>query len=333
MADSTITLACRNYDRTQAIIRGQLKLEELQLQVQEFSRVPDMFARMFRGEFDASEMSLAELVYYTSRDKNDFIGIPVFPLRTFRHRFIFCNSSSGIRKPEDLEGKTIAFPRWVQTACVWIRGILAEEYKISFRKTAGYVAGLHNWEDDERKEIKMRDGSVIRFLERRGESTDETVDRALREGEVDALGTAVYPNSFQKGDERVKRLFENYREIEAAYFRKTGIFPIMHVLAVRKSTVARYPDLPRQLFDLLSRAKKMGQNWIRGEGTLSMAWRDAYVEQERQFFDEDPWSYGLQKNIHVIDKFLFYCYEQGVSERKMRPEELFVSSTWDLNDE
>jgi len=333
MQSYRVTLACRNYDRTSAIIHGLVKAEGIDLQVFEIDSAPHMFTRMFRGEFDVSEFTLAELVYYTSIGKSSFIGIPVFPLRRFRHGFIFCNISSDIKGPESLQGKRIGFLKWVQTAAIWIRGLLVDEYDISPQNTSWYVASMHHWDDGDGDErVRPRDGSVINWLEGRGKDVDKIVEEALIDGKVDAFGTPQCPMSFIKGDKRVKRLFENYKEAEVSYYKKTRIFPIMHVLVTRKSLVEEHPDLPKKLFDLFLQSKRLGEERIRTDTRSSLIWTNQYIAEEQELFQGDPWAYGLEKNHHVISKFLSYCYEQGVSDRKMSPKELFAPSTWDLTE-
>ncbi len=334
MANYKLTLVCANYDRTSAIIHGLIKPSGFDLNVIEMNDVVRMFSGMFRGEYDASEMSLAELVYYTSKGKNDFVGIPVFPSRVFRHGFMFSNALSKISSPQDLEGKKIGFPRLVQTASVWQRGILVDEFNASPQHTSWHVASLQHWHDDLVKDgIKPRDGSVIHLLEKRGQGDNDCADLALLNGEIDVLGTTRPPSYFIEGDRRVKRLFENYMEVEVSYFRKTKIFPIMHVLVVRRSVAEKYPELPEKLFDLFSKAKKWAYDWMRITPSLSLAWTNRYIEEEEQVFKGDPWAYGLEKNAHVIDKFLSYCYDLGICGRKMEPKELFVPSTWTLSEE
>jgi len=334
MRDYKITLACRNYDRTQAILRGLVKAEGIKLEVLEMSSVPGMFSGFFRGEYDVSEFSLAELVYYASRGNDEFVGIPVFPSRLFRHGFIFCNASSDIRAPQSLQGKSIGFPRLVQTASMWIRGILIGEYEISPKDIHWYAASLHHWDSgDNRNEIQPRDGSVIHWLERKGRDENESAELALREGRIDVLGTTQFPKAFSRGDKEVKRLFPNYQDVEASYFKKTTIFPIMHVLAARRAVVDRHPDLPGRLFELFSRAKRWGREWIRMDPSLALVWKNRYLDDEEEIFQGDPWAYGLEKNAHVISQFLSYCYDLGVSKRELTPKDLFAPSTWDLAEE
>lgn len=331
MGNYNITLACRNYDRTQAILRGLVKVEGIKLKVLEMSSVPEMFSGFFRGEYDVSEFSLAELVYHISRGNDEFVGIPVFPSRVFRHGFVFCAVSSDIQGPEFLQGKRIGFPRLVQTASIWIRGILIGEYKNPPKAMHWYAASLHHWDGgDDRGDIQPRDGSIIHWLERKGRGENEVAELALSEGRIDVLGTTQFPKVFSRGDKEIKRLFPNYQDVEAAYFKKTRILPIMHVLAARKAVVDRHPDLPEKIFELFSKAKRWGREWIRMDPSLSLVWKNHYLDEEDKIFGGDPWAYGLKENAHAISQFLSYCYDLGVSKRELNSQDLFAPSTWDL---
>lgn len=332
--DDTITLACRNYDGTSAILRGILKPAGIHLRVFEENDVPKLFTRMFNGEFDVSEMSLAELVYYNSRGMGDFVGIPVFPFRMFRHGFIVCNNAIGINAPEDLDGKRIGFIRWVQTAAIWMRGMLAEEYGVSPKNTQWYIASMQHWDDTHMKDkVNPKDGSLIRWVEKRSSSPAKNAWAALKEGKIDAVGLTEAQISFIRGESGVRRLFENYREIEAAYFRRTRIFPIMHVIVARRSITEKHPDLVATIFELFSRSKKLGRDWLDAVPSMGLAWKHHYLDEEKAVFQEDPWAFGLQRNHHVLEKFLSYCDQQGITERKMEAKELFHPSTWELKEE
>ena len=159
------------------------------------------------------------------------------------------------------------------------------------------------------------------------------LDSALGEGKIDALGTTGLPNSFIKGHKSIKRLFENYRDEEMSYFKKTRIFPIMHILVARKSVVEQHPDLPRKLFQLFVESKRLALNKLKKDVSLSIVWKNPYLDEEEKVFQGDPWAYGLNRNSHIIDKFLTYCYNQGVSARKMSPRDLFIPDTCDLTEE
>jgi 4,5-dihydroxyphthalate decarboxylase len=327
----TIRLASRTYDGTLPILRGQMQVPGFNLHIEEMTDVATMFAGMFKGHYDVGEMSLGELIYYTSRATADFIGIPVFPSRMFRHGFIFCRRFSGIDKPSDLSGKNVGFLRWVQTAAIWMRGMLIDEYSVSATATKWYIASLHHWDDaDPGATVEPRDGSVIHRIESMGKNASERACQALFDGEVDALGVTESQLPALLGNDQVGRLFANPREVEASYFRATRILPIMHVVALRKNLVDQHPELPGKLFRLYSDAKHWAQDWRRAIPSLVEAWPNHYLSEEREIFGVDPWAYGLEANRHVLDKFLSYCYSQGVSAKKIAPEELFDPTTLKL---
>lgn len=327
--DRKITLACRSYDIASPILQGLVKLPGFDLRARGVDDAVEIFRGMFGGEYDVSEMSLAELVYYTSRGRCDFVGIPVFPSRMFRHRFIFCHAASKIRSPRDLNGRRIGCLRWVQTAHVWVRGMLAESYGVRPAETGWYVCGLHHWDGEESEEIEPRDGSVVRMLPRNDMGEYEAICRALTAGSLDAL--IVTENSlyerFLGGSGNVKRLFENYRDAELAYFKETGLFPIMHVVVTRKSLIEEFPELAPNLFRLFSEAKRFARRRLHSVPRMTLAWESFYLEEEAGIFQGDPWAYGFAKNRATIEKFLSYCYEQGVSARRLEAEELFAPST------
>jgi 4,5-dihydroxyphthalate decarboxylase len=328
-----IRLACRNYDGTNAILRGLVTVPGLKLQTIENNDVPAMFAGMFKGEYDVSEMSLAELIYYISRKRADFIAIPVFPSRIFRHGFIFCRKSAGIKKPADLSGKRIGFLRWVQTASIWMRGLLIDEYGVSAKDSAWYVTSMHHWDDaDSDGVVTPRDGSVIQWIPGEEKDTSERACRALFGGRLDALGITESQLALMKANSAVRSLFEKSREVEADYFRRTKILPIMHVVALRNDVVDEHPELPLQLFRLFSEAKFWARRWRCSVPSLVEAWPQHHLEEEQEIFHMDPWAYGLEPNRHVLKKFLEYCRSYGVSDREIAPEELFHPTTLELRE-
>jgi 4,5-dihydroxyphthalate decarboxylase len=330
-ATTTIRLASRTYDGTLPILRGQIQVPGFDLHITETSDVAGMFAGMFKGHYDVGEMSLGELIYYTSRTKAEFIGIPVFPSRMFRHGFIFRRRSSGVEIPADLSGKRVGFLRWVQTAAIWMRGMLVDEYSVSASTTKWCIASMHHWDDaDPGATVEPRDGSVIHRIESTGKTASERACRALFDGEVDALGVTESQLPMLLANNAVCRLFTHPRQVEASYFQNTRILPIMHVVALRKDLPDQYPELPEKLFRLYSDAKRWAQQWRRAIPSLVEAWPNHYLSEEQKLFQTDPWAYGLEANRHVLDKFLAYCYAQGVSARKIAPDELFCPSTLKL---
>jgi 4,5-dihydroxyphthalate decarboxylase len=328
-----LRLASRAYDGTLPILRGQMTIPGFAFDITETEDVPGMFAGMYKGQYDVSEMSLGELISYTSRSKADFAAIPVFPSRMFRHGFIFCRNDSGINRPADLSGRKIGFLRWVQTAAIWMRGMLVDQYGVSATNSQWHVASMHHWDDhDPGATVVPRDGSAIRMIENRGKNTSERACLALFDGQVDALGVTESQLPTLLANPNVKRLFDNPRGVEASYFRGSKILPIMHVLAVQKSLIDRHPDLPAQLFRLYVDAKRWAQRWRRGIPSLVEAWPNQYLSDEQELFNCDPWAYGLEANRHVLEKFFAYCHAQGISGRTIAIEEIFHPSTLDLSE-
>ncbi len=327
-APTKIKLASRAYDGVLPILSGRMTIPGFDFEVVETEDVPGMFSAMFQGKFDISEMSLGELIYYSSRGKADFIGIPVFPSRMFRHGFIFVRKDSGVERPDQLSGKKLGFLRWVQTAAIWMRGMLVEEYGVSAKDSQWYVAAMHHWDEhDPGAAVEPRDGSVVRMVQSGGKSTSERACRALLDGEIDALGVTESQLALLQSDPSVKRLFENCREVEAEYFRRTKILPIMHVLTLQKRLAERHPELPEKLFRLYSQAKKWAQRWRRTIPSLVEAWPGDYLASEERIFQSDPWAYGLEANRHGLEKFLAYCHAQGISAKAVAPEEIFHPTT------
>lgn len=332
MEPLTVSLASRPYDGIMPIVRGEASIPNVEIRPTLDYNVPRVFGMLFRGEVDVSEMSLAELIYYTSRGKADFVAVPVFPSRVFRHSFFFCNPRSGIGGPRDLNGRKLGFQRWVQTAGVWMRGTLVDEYGVSPAETQWFVSSTHHWEDGSEEEVTPRDGSVIRRYSTAPREGLEASCAALLDGEVDVIGITENQAPVLLADGRPRRLFEDYKAAEEAYYRRTGIFPIMHLLAMRKSLAAQYPDLPAELFHLFSQSKRLAYSSAGRLPSWSLAWKDRYLEEERATFRGDLWPFGLEANRHVLETFIGYCWREGIAGRQVTAEELFAPSTRGLTE-
>jgi 4,5-dihydroxyphthalate decarboxylase len=327
-----ITLATRPYDGVLPITRGEVRIPGVEVDAREMMNIPRMFEGFFRGEYDVSEMSLAEAVYYTSRDEAQFTCVPVFPSRLFRFGYLFCSVASGITGPEGTNGRRIGFQRWVQTAGVWMRGQLVEEYGVSPAATEWYVRSLFHWEDATHDKVTPRDGSTIRYLPGRENVQTETGYLSLMEGEVDVMGITENQLGPMLNDRRVRRLIPDYSQADADYYRKTGIFPIMHVLCMRSSLAQERPELPAQLFDAYVEAKAIVRRQAAVLPSHALARRPAYIDEEAAGFGSDPWRHGLEANRHVLQKFISYCYDQGIAARKFLPDELFHPGTRTLKE-
>ena len=335
MDNGQLVLACRYYDRTAPLLTGEVKIDGPDVRTIEVPEVAAIFAGMYRGEYDVSEMSLGELAYFTSRGLNEYLAVPIFPYRMFRHGFIFKRAGGGIDTPAGISGRRVALTRLVVTAGVWMRGMLTEDYEVSPSETEWHYASVHHWQaEGEPEEAAPADGSIPRYLATSGLPAQAAAEKALADGTVDVLCTTRTPLEVTNGDfSRFQRVFDDYPQAEEDYFLRTGIFPIMHTVAVRKTALSAYPDLPERLFEAFVKAKAISRRRLAEDGSLSLAWRDHYLESERAILGGDQWEYGFAKNRYVLQRFLAYCHEQGVTSRPLAPEELFVPGSLGLSEQ
>ncbi len=315
-----ITFACGDYDRTHPLIDGSIKPEGLELN---WLTLPhyEIWTRMLNHyEFDASELSLSSYLIARTLGK-PLIAIPVFPARAFRHSCIFVNTRSGIREPRDLIGKKVGLAEFQQTATVWVRGVLQHEYGIDLEKIRWFT-----W-TKQRMEIEMpRRYDVTQIPP--GRAPDEM----LAEGELDAIICANLFPSFVNGAPNVRRLFENYKEVESAYYKKTGIFPIMHTVVIREELWKESPWIATSLFKAFQRAKELAYQRVNDLSPykISMVWFREPMREQKEIFGDDPWPYGVAENRLVVETLMGYLYEQGLAKAKLKVEELFASNTLNL---
>jgi 4,5-dihydroxyphthalate decarboxylase len=326
MSKLRLTLACWDYDRARALADGSVTAEGIDLNVLELP-VEETFFRMLRyREFDAAEMSLSSYVVSLGRENPPFIAIPVFPSRLFRHNGIFISTASGIREPRDLIGKRVGVPEYQLTAPVWQRGILQDEYGVD----PASVEYLTGGEEDPGREEKVPLDLPPRFRVR-AIAPHQTLSAMIAAGEIDAITAPRNPSTFHTRPDRVKRLFESYVEVERAYFRKTRIFPIMHTVVLRRDVYAANPWVARSLAKAFAEAKRRAQENLSVVAAIKtmLPWQIAHVEETRRELGEDWWPYGLDANRHVLDTFLRYHHEQGLSPRRLAPEALFAPETFE----
>ena len=326
MSKLRLTLACWDYDRARALSEGSVAPEGIDLNVLELP-VEETFFRMLRNrEFDAAEMSLSSYTVSLAREKPPFIAIPAFPSRLFRHNGIFISTKSGIREPKDLIGKRIGVPEYQLTAPVWQRGILQDEYGVDPASVEYFTGGE---EDPGREEkVKLNLPAKIRV---RAIGPTQTLSHMLAEGEIDAITAPRNPSTFTTRPDRVKRLFENYVEVERAYFRKTKIFPIMHTVVLRRELYEAHPWIAQSLMKAFVEAKRRAQEnlYVVAAIKTMLPWQIAYVEETRRELGEDWWPYGFAENRHVLETFLRYHHEQGLSPKRLKPEDLFAPETFE----
>jgi 4,5-dihydroxyphthalate decarboxylase len=326
MSKLAITLACWDYDRARALIDGSVAPEGIDLNVLPLP-VEETFFRMLRHrEFDAAEMSLSSYVVSLNRPDPPFIAIPVFPSRLFRHNGIFISAKSGIKEPKDLVGKRCGVPEYQLTAPVWMRGILQDEYGVDPASVLYFTGG----EEDPGREEKVPLDLPPKFRVH-PVPADKTLSAMLADGELDAITAPRNPSTFRTRPDRVRRLFENYVEVEKAYFRKTRIFPIMHTVVLRRDVYQKHPWAAQSLAKAFAEAKRRAEENLAIVAAIKtmLPWQIAHVEEARRELGEDWWPYGFAENRHVLDTFLRYHHEQGLSKRRFKPEDLFAPETFD----
>ncbi|MGH7888308.1 MAG: ABC transporter substrate-binding protein, partial [Candidatus Binatia bacterium] len=272
--------------------------------------------RMMRnGEFDAAEYSLSS--YLMARDRGlPFTAIPVFLHRRFRHGFIFINAKAGIDKPKDLIGKRIGVKTFQTTAIMWLRGMLHNDYGVKQTDVEWFVELEEEIEFTPKKELKLTKLPP-----------GKDVEKMLVAGELDAVLHSDLIDPLLEGDARIRRLFVNNDEVEKDYFKTTGIFPIMHVMALRKDLVAENPWVPYNLLRAFEASKRAAYARLQNPRIVPLAWFRSFWEEQEEVLGSDPWVYGLgEVNRKALDTLMQYSQEQGLIGRKIGLDELFINT-------
>lgn len=323
-----LTVACGDYDRVAAIKDGRVEVEGCEVVFLPMEP-EEVFFRAFRyQEFDACELSFSSFMIVTSRGASPFVGIPAFVSRVFRHSGFYVRTDRGIEEPADLRGKTVGVPEYQMTAPVWMRGILEDEYGVKPIDIHWRSGGQEEPGRDERTPLTLTNGVDLQPI-----PEDRTLVEMFEAGELDALMTARAPSSFIRGAPGVARLFPDYRRVERAYYEKTRMFPIMHLMGVRKELAERYPWLPGSLYKALLEAKNLALDAVREIAALNVTlpWVEAEALETRALMGADYWRYGIAECAHEIEALARYSYDQGLSERRLTAEDLFAPSTFEIS--
>ncbi|WP_030897846.1 4,5-dihydroxyphthalate decarboxylase [Streptomyces sp. NRRL F-5126] len=332
MSDPTLRVGTMPYDTTEALVDGSVTFDGVQATVATADLASDIFRRTVIGrEFDVSELGLTVHARMLDADEPPFVAIPAFPARVFRHSCVFVNTASGITRPEDLAGKTVGeFGMYGQDSGIWVKGILSDDHGVTPSQCRWVIGGLD------------RPMAPFDFVPQR-HPADVHVEHAppgrslsemLESGEIDALVSSNVPRCVMDGSPDVARLFPDYESVERDYYRRTGIFPIMHTVVLPRALVAERPGLARAVYDGYLAAKNAGMDrYRRGRkiyqvGTM-LPWANALFERDTDLFPADWWPYGLAANRTTLDTFLRYHFEQGLSARRLTCEELFVPELLD----
>jgi NMT1/THI5 like len=317
-----LTFACGDYDRTRALEDGSVRPDGIDLT---YLRLPveETFFRMLRHrEFDVAEMSLSTYVATLDQSPRPFVALPVFTSRMFRHGGIYINADAGIAMPSDLRGKRVGTPEFQLTACVWIRGILAEHHGVPVDSVTYYTGGQET-------PGRIEKGKVDTGLDIRPIPAATTLSQMVADGEIDALYTPRVPSPFRDRDRRVTRLFDDVVAVEKEYFAATAIFPIMHVVVIRRDVYERHRWVAQSLYKACQMARDDAYARIYDSSALRFMepWLIQHLEESKQLLGQDYWSYGLADNEKTLDVFLRYHHEQGLSRKRYQPADLFAAET------
>lgn len=327
MSNTKLKIACYKYAHTQSFFDGTVKLDNYDTEFRTDNRIDKLFERMMKdNEFDVSELGLTFYLRNLEEGNCPFIAIPVFPNRQFRHSAIFVNKASGIKTPKDLEGKVVGeFATYSHDAGTVAKGILADEYGVKLENCKWVIGGY---------DYPMQPVDFISFIT--PENVDVTMAPAgkalgpmLDNGEIDAFITADVPKCFLENSPNVERLFPDYEELERDYYKRTGIFPIMHTVVIRKELIENDPYLAKAVYNAFCEAKNIAmEHYIRMQYIYNtdtmIPWFNTVFEKNRELFPKDWWPYGLKKNYQAIDAFLRWQYEQGITKKRWTCEEIFL---------
>jgi 4,5-dihydroxyphthalate decarboxylase len=318
-----VTLACGATDRTLPMLLGDVRPAGIDLT---FLRMypEEVFWRMTRhAEFDAAEMSLSSYILRRSRGDEALVAIPVFTSREFRHSCVWVRADAGIAAPADLKGKRMGVPEYQMTAAVWIRGFLSDDFGVAPGDMRWYSGGLYQPGREEKLPISIP-GVDLRAI-----GAGQTLSDMLLDGELDAVMGPRPPRGFP--GPRARRLFPDFRQVEADYFQRTGVFPIMHTVVIRRDLLEREPWVARSLYDAFRESKRRAMAELAEPVVLAVTlpWQIAEVEATRALMGDDYWPYGVEPNRAALETLMRYSCEQHLAERPVAIDSLFARSTLD----
>jgi 4,5-dihydroxyphthalate decarboxylase len=319
-----LSIACWDYDRTRALFDGRVAVEGCDTNLFSLPVEETFFRALRAAEFDVAELSMSSYTMLRSRDASPYVAIPVFLSRMFRHSAIYVRRDSGITRPQDLVGKVVGLPEYQLTAPVWVRGLLEDEYGVAPSSISWRTGGVERPGRHEKVGFAAPDGVRVEPI-----PADQTLNQWLIDGKIDALVAPRAPSSYAENHPAITRLFSDFRTVEKAYFEKTHIFPIMHVVGIRKSLVEQHPWLAASVFKAFCAAKDLALTQLAEVGALmtSLPWLAAEYEESVRLMGKDFWSYGVTGNEKTLQTFLHYHHQQGLSARPVALGEMFAPST------
>jgi 4,5-dihydroxyphthalate decarboxylase len=321
MAKLRLTLACWDYDRTRPLVDRRVEPEGIDLDITVL-RPRQAFQRMLDDkEFQVSELSLASYTALKARGNCPFVAIPVALSKIFRHSCIYVRAGAGIEKPEDLRGKRVGTSQYSSTGLVFMRGMLQHDYGVRSEDMHWFMGGLNTFVEKPLIPLNLPDNIRLDFL-----TGGQTLEGMFAAGELDALLSLYIPNLFLEGSPQIARLFPNYRQVEEDYYRRTGIFPIMHTVVVREDVHREHPWVAASLYKAFGAARDLAVGGLYDTDALRVAlpFLISHIEDTWKIFGKDFWAYGLEPNRPTWEAIGRYVHEQGLAPCTVAPEELFV---------
>lgn len=322
MPNLKINFACGLYDRMFPLFAGEVQAQGIDLNFIAMDSARQIFDRMAgKLEFEASELSASEFISRLSANQCPFVALPVFPSRAFRHSFVAVNRKSGIREPKDLEGKRVGVALYTMTAAVWIRGLLQHDYGVDMNSIRWVQGAVNSPGTHGTPTVMPLVEAVPIEINNSGKSLSQLIDECA----IDAVMGTSLPEAMRRNPD-IQRLFPNYREVEKDYYRRTRIFPIMHVVVIRRDVCEAHPFVAESLYDALCESKRIALARMRAAGSLRymLPWMIQDIEEIDQEFGGDPWPYGVEPNRPTLEALIAYLAEQGIIEAPMPIDQLFV---------
>jgi len=321
MSALPISFACAPYDRMVALLSGEVRPTGIDLNFIQIASPRETFDRMAGGlEFDAAEFSSSEFISRMGAGTCPFVALPVFPSRMFRHSFISVNTKA-VKSPKDLAGKRVGVPLYTMTAAVWVRGLLMHEYGVDLSNVRWVQGATNKTGAHGRPTVPP----LLKHISIENNESDKTLSELLEAGEIDAILGAEIPAALGRNP-AVTRLFPDFPKVEADYYRRTGIYPIMHLVAIKKSIYEKYPFVATSLFNAFQRAKEIALTRMYNQRALRymLPWLPRDLDEIYEFFDGDPWPYGVEENRPTLEALVQYLQDQHLIANKPTLEELFA---------
>jgi len=329
MEKITLTMACAPTDRSRPILDGRVEIPGCRI-VALPGEPQDIFRRALRDRaFEITELSMGNHILATAKAQSHYVGVPVFLSRAFRHSAIYVRTDRGIRTPADLKGKRVGMTEFQQTASLWLRGILADEYGLARSDVAWRTGGLNQPSPPPRSRLELSVALDVEAI-----PATESLDGLLAKGEIDAVFSTQPPRCFASKSAPVDRLFPDYRAAETAYYKSSGVFPIMHCLTVRNDVAEAHPWLALELFRAFTKAKALSLNELTLVNTprVALPWVAQHFADTLAVLGPNPWPYGLKQNRPVLEAMVRYAAADGLLDKQFDPAQLFHPSTLDATD-